>query len=124
MTGNDLVRGPGDLGIRTQHSLGAREQRNPGIPGAAREGRAGGPGNWEWPGSEGAGRPSAVRVRSDSERPGSERGGRGKAGCGGGGGLLGTLWGGQLSEGGGLPGESGAAGFRRVGPVETLNSWG
>lgn len=85
MTGNDLVRGPGDLGIRTQHSLGAREQRNPGIPGAAREGRAGGPGNWEWPGSEGAGRPSAVRVRSDSERPGSERGGRGKAGCGGGG---------------------------------------
>lgn len=52
--------------------MGARRKGNPGSPGAAREEKAGGPGDWEWPGSEGEGRPRAAGVSARASRKGRE----------------------------------------------------
>lgn len=52
---------------------------NPGTPRTARAERPGGSENWEWPGSEGEGRPRAAGVRVTGSGLGSLRGRRGKA---------------------------------------------
>lgn len=81
---------------------------NPGTPGTARAERPGGSENWEWPGSEGEGRPKAAGVRVTGSGLGACEGVEKRQGGG-----WGPSRGRWLLEGGALLGE-----FRSCGSYE------